>query len=269
MPYKLRKAPRRELYWVVAEDGSKKSKDPIPLARAKAQMRALYASMDGSGKVTRKHLRKLVKDRKAVARKIGLVERKLTDYMSANRLRPNEIPPDNKLLQRYNDLYAEYERIGEEVAKWEAIEHNDGDFIEEEEEGDEEDLDGSGLKKCCKCGLLRGGGNWKDLVDVMADRNIIPDEAVNPLIAELSQLSRRGVKGAQGFARKKQVIEEAIGQINPLRANVPVNALIQRIRGLTNVTQLNNLMLELGRGRAPVVAPFDPIIAGDVMNMFF
>ena len=52
MPYKLRKAPKRDLYWVVGEDGSKKSKDPIPRKRAEAQMRALYASenqMKGSG----------------------------------------------------------------------------------------------------------------------------------------------------------------------------------------------------------------------------
>lgn len=44
MPYKLRKAPNRDLFWVVAEDGTKKSKDPIPRARAEAQMKALYAS---------------------------------------------------------------------------------------------------------------------------------------------------------------------------------------------------------------------------------
>jgi len=48
MPYRLRKAPNRDLYWVVAEDGTKKSKDPIPLDRAKAQMRALYSSMEKS-----------------------------------------------------------------------------------------------------------------------------------------------------------------------------------------------------------------------------
>jgi len=47
MPYKLRKAPNRNLYWVVAEDGSKKSKEPIPLERAKAQMKALYISLKG------------------------------------------------------------------------------------------------------------------------------------------------------------------------------------------------------------------------------
>lgn len=52
MPYRLRKAPKRELYWVVAEDGTKKSKDPLPHARAVAQMKALYASMkkEGAGK---------------------------------------------------------------------------------------------------------------------------------------------------------------------------------------------------------------------------
>jgi hypothetical protein len=49
MPYKLRKAPKRDLYWVVGEDGKKHSKEPIPLERAKAQMRALYASMRRGG----------------------------------------------------------------------------------------------------------------------------------------------------------------------------------------------------------------------------
>jgi len=52
MPYKLRKAPRRELYWVVAEDGTKKSKDPLPREKAEAQMRALYASMYRRGGVS-------------------------------------------------------------------------------------------------------------------------------------------------------------------------------------------------------------------------
>jgi len=43
--WKLRKAPRRDLYWVVSkEDGKHHSKEPLPLERAKAQMRALYAS---------------------------------------------------------------------------------------------------------------------------------------------------------------------------------------------------------------------------------
>ena len=42
MPYKLRKAPKRDLYWVMtSETGKKHSKDPIPLEKAKAQMRVL------------------------------------------------------------------------------------------------------------------------------------------------------------------------------------------------------------------------------------
>lgn len=43
MPYSLRKAPGRPLYWVVGEDGKHFSKDPMPKADAKAQLRALYA----------------------------------------------------------------------------------------------------------------------------------------------------------------------------------------------------------------------------------
>ena len=45
MPYRLRKAPKRDLYWVVGEDGTKHSKEPLPLKRAKAQMSALYIAM--------------------------------------------------------------------------------------------------------------------------------------------------------------------------------------------------------------------------------
>ena len=45
--YKLRKAPKRELYWVVGESGKKHSIDPLPKARAEAQMRALYAAEGG------------------------------------------------------------------------------------------------------------------------------------------------------------------------------------------------------------------------------
>jgi hypothetical protein len=42
MPYKIRKAPNRELYWVVKYDGTHMSKEPIPLARAKHQLTALH-----------------------------------------------------------------------------------------------------------------------------------------------------------------------------------------------------------------------------------
>ena len=50
MPYVLRKAPKRDLYWVVNKDTKQKySKDPLPKARAEAQMRALYAQEKKGG----------------------------------------------------------------------------------------------------------------------------------------------------------------------------------------------------------------------------
>jgi hypothetical protein len=48
MPYKLRKAPKKELYWVITtETGKKHSKLPIPLDKAKAQMRILESALHG------------------------------------------------------------------------------------------------------------------------------------------------------------------------------------------------------------------------------
>jgi hypothetical protein len=45
MPYKLRKCPNKDLYWVVnKETGQKHSKEGLPKEQAKAQMRALYAN---------------------------------------------------------------------------------------------------------------------------------------------------------------------------------------------------------------------------------
>lgn len=50
MPYKLRKAPNRNLYWVMTIETKKKhSKDPIPLEKAKAQMRILESAFVGGG----------------------------------------------------------------------------------------------------------------------------------------------------------------------------------------------------------------------------
>ena len=48
MPYKLRKAPKKDLYWVVAvETGKKYSHLPIPLDKAKAQLRVLEKALHG------------------------------------------------------------------------------------------------------------------------------------------------------------------------------------------------------------------------------
>jgi hypothetical protein len=47
MPYMLRKAPKRELYWVITkETGRHHSIEPLPKEDAIAQMRALYVAME-------------------------------------------------------------------------------------------------------------------------------------------------------------------------------------------------------------------------------
>lgn len=58
MPYKLRKAPKRDLYWVVTiETGKKHSKEPIALEKAKAQKRILERVLVGG--ITQIELRDL------------------------------------------------------------------------------------------------------------------------------------------------------------------------------------------------------------------
>ena len=41
MPYRIKKAPLRDLYWVVAQDGTHMSIEPMPMERAKKQLIAL------------------------------------------------------------------------------------------------------------------------------------------------------------------------------------------------------------------------------------
>lgn len=41
MPYALRKAPKRDLYWVVAQDGKHMSKEPLKKEIAQKQLIAL------------------------------------------------------------------------------------------------------------------------------------------------------------------------------------------------------------------------------------
>lgn len=50
MPFRLRKAPRRPLFWVVDDTGKHYSKDPMPKERARQQQKALYAS-EGRGEL--------------------------------------------------------------------------------------------------------------------------------------------------------------------------------------------------------------------------
>lgn len=41
MPYKLRKVPKKDLYWVIGEDGTHHSKEGLTLEKAKRQLIAL------------------------------------------------------------------------------------------------------------------------------------------------------------------------------------------------------------------------------------
>jgi hypothetical protein len=75
MPYKLRKAPNKQLYWVITtETGKKHSKLPIPLDKAKAQMRILEAALTGAGveeeEQLRQHLAKLSANPSAISYKL-------------------------------------------------------------------------------------------------------------------------------------------------------------------------------------------------------
>lgn len=51
MPYRIRKAPGQDLFWVVGEDGTHHSNQPLPRKRAEAQMRALYVAMRKKGEL--------------------------------------------------------------------------------------------------------------------------------------------------------------------------------------------------------------------------
>jgi hypothetical protein len=121
----------------------------------------------------------------------------------------------------------------------------------------------------------RGSGNWKDLVFHLGQKGIVPQAQLEDLGTQINALTRQGLKKVQGFAPKKAVIQQALGQINPLavaQGQAPNNALIQRIQALTNPEELQTLVSELttafhqaqqGQNR------FDPIVAGGFLDLFF
>jgi len=121
----------------------------------------------------------------------------------------------------------------------------------------------------------RGSGNWKELAFHLGQKGIVPQAQVGELRTGIDALTRQGLKKVRGFAPKKAVIQQALGQINPLavaQGQAPNNALIQRIQGLTNPAELQTLVNELttayhqaqqGQGG------FDPIVAGGFLDLFF
>jgi len=179
MPYKLRKAPKRDLYWVVTiETGKKHSKDPIPKDKAKAQKRILESALNGSGKVTQKKLLDLVKEYKEVTARLEYEYNKLVAYAVENDIETMDtlsLP----IAKQYKNLLSRKGEIRKEHAKWLSIEKKEAqDSIQEVEEderppgteaaqsgisairmlrkkqkSDSEKALRGGKKKCKKCGL--------------------------------------------------------------------------------------------------------------------
>lgn len=102
MPYKLRKAPNKQLYWVITtETGKKHSKLPIPLDKAKAQLRILEAALTGAGieeeEQLRQHLAKLSANPDTISYKLFGERGIPLDTVEKSRvirdMRPSDYPP--------------------------------------------------------------------------------------------------------------------------------------------------------------------------------
>ena len=82
MPYKLRKAPKRDLYWVVnKETGKKYSNEPLPKDKAKAQMRALYAAESKEGGA-KQYLEKPVGSTRMSSQKFAELNQQVADFFA-------------------------------------------------------------------------------------------------------------------------------------------------------------------------------------------
>ena len=139
MPYKLRKVPKKDLYWVVAEDGTKQSKEGLPLERAKAQMKALYIAMrkkEGGAKKTSVGIinmnrrsqayartRKTYNDKKELSKRVRLMIRDTTHIIDQYRLRiqngeplvPSELRNFDQHKKNLAGLKREWEKIADEL----------------------------------------------------------------------------------------------------------------------------------------------------------
>jgi hypothetical protein len=136
MPYKLRKAPKRELYWVVTtETGKKHSKEPIPKDKAKAQLRVLEAALEGSGKVNQAHIKKLKREFQRIQRKADKIEDAMYNYSESSGIPVDKLLKD-KGGQMYLKLREEQARIYMDIQKWKDAESlEDYKTIPEEDEG--------------------------------------------------------------------------------------------------------------------------------------
>jgi hypothetical protein len=82
MPYKLRKAPKRDLYWVVnKETGKKYSNEPLPKEKAKAQMRALYVAEKKEGGA-KQYLEAPVGSKRMSAQRFAAINQNVADFFA-------------------------------------------------------------------------------------------------------------------------------------------------------------------------------------------
>lgn len=98
MPYKLRKAPKRDLYWVVNKNTKQKySKEPLSKERAQAQMRALYANVPDA-----KEGKGFLGDMwNAASNKVGELQKEFSDKGAAILTGTNYVGPWNRLDDEY------------------------------------------------------------------------------------------------------------------------------------------------------------------------
>jgi len=163
MPYKLRKAPKRDLYWVVTtETGKKHSKDPIPMDKAKAQLRILESALKGSGRVTQQKLHDLKTEYTQVVQQIQQEHQKMVNYAIAEDIETMDTL-DLPISDKYKRLNKMKTRIEEEHKKWLSIENKEAqDAIpeeEDEEENEPAEAASSGLSAARM--LRKGSGKCK------------------------------------------------------------------------------------------------------------
>lgn len=106
MPYRLRKAPRRDAYWVVDDTGKHYSKDPLPKERAREQQKALYAAEGRKGLRGGTELEKQLHKKRMLRRAKRDIERDIAEQQQTL----TDIPPGLTL----EELDAPYLRIAQE-----------------------------------------------------------------------------------------------------------------------------------------------------------
>lgn len=138
MPYKLRKAPNKPLYWVITiETGKKHSKLPIPMEKAKAQLRILEG-LTGNGKVYLQKIRELRRDKQEIEPKLKREHAKMLEHAIKKDLEMFDVL-DLPIADKYKQFLQEKKRIDDQIAYWSSIERKEqNDSIPEEDEDEGE-----------------------------------------------------------------------------------------------------------------------------------